>query len=68
MIGFYNSWICVYISGMTEAADWRKCDAVAKVIACCPLQSQSVEKYYSLVAPQVIHWMHMITDGTNTAL
>lgn len=42
-----------YKTGMSEAADWRKCDAVAKVITLCPLQSQSVEEYYRALAPQV---------------
>ncbi|XP_052233496.1 transport and Golgi organization protein 6 homolog isoform X2 [Dreissena polymorpha] len=41
-------------TGMTEAHDWRKCDAVAKVIACCPLQAQSVDQYYSQVSPQLL--------------
>ena len=42
-----------YFTGMSRASDWRKCDAVAKLIACCPLQSLSVESYYKTIGPQV---------------
>ncbi|NXY52263.1 TNG6 protein, partial [Ceuthmochares aereus] len=35
------------------AVDWRKCDAVAKVLASCPQQCLSLEDYYGLVCPQV---------------
>ncbi|XP_053401434.1 LOW QUALITY PROTEIN: transport and Golgi organization protein 6 homolog [Mercenaria mercenaria] len=45
--------------GMTEANDWRKCDAVAKVIACCPVQSLSIEEYYRKVAPQILELLHI---------
>lgn len=34
-------------------SDWRKCDAVAKILAACPQQSLSAESYYSQVCPQV---------------
>jgi len=33
--------------------DWRKCDAVAKILAACPQQCLSLEDYYGLVCPQV---------------
>ncbi|WAR11528.1 TNG6-like protein [Mya arenaria] len=46
-------------TGLTESADWRKCEAVAKVIACCPLTSQSRDQYYSIVAPQVLELLHI---------
>ena len=42
-----------FLSGMSQASDWRKCDAVAKVIGSCPLQSLSVESYYKKIGPQV---------------
>lgn len=47
-------WFHFYSIGMTEADDWRKCDAVAKVISCCPLQTISVEEYYRNISPQVV--------------
>ncbi|KAM9228346.1 transport and Golgi organization protein 6 homolog [Leptosomus discolor] len=36
------------------AVDWRKCDAVAKILASCPQQCLSLEGYYGLVCPQVL--------------
>ena len=36
-----------------QPANWQKCDAVAKLIANCPLQSDSLDSYYSLICPQV---------------
>ncbi|KAL4657090.1 hypothetical protein GN956_G4043 [Arapaima gigas] len=43
-----------------EAAtsDWRKCDAVARILAMCPQQSLSLESYYSQVCPQVLDLLH----------
>ncbi|XP_072554692.1 transport and Golgi organization protein 6 homolog [Paramormyrops kingsleyae] len=40
------------------ASDWRKCDAVARVLAACPQQSLSAEGYYSQVCPQVLELLH----------
>ncbi|XP_074646792.1 transport and Golgi organization protein 6 homolog [Tubulanus polymorphus] len=37
--------------------DWRKCDAVAKIIANCPMQAVSADEYYKLVGPQIIDLM-----------
>ncbi|KAK3603873.1 hypothetical protein CHS0354_042880 [Potamilus streckersoni] len=42
----------------TQTSDWRKCDAVAKVIACCPLQVSMREEYYRHVAPQILDIIH----------
>ncbi|KAM9481885.1 transport and Golgi organization protein 6 homolog isoform 2-T2 [Clarias gariepinus] len=39
-------------------SDWRKCDAVAKILATCPQQSLSAESYYSQVCPQVLELLH----------
>ena len=33
--------------------NWKKCRALAMVIATCPAQASSVEQYYSHVCPQV---------------
>ncbi|XP_036399762.1 transport and Golgi organization protein 6 homolog [Megalops cyprinoides] len=38
--------------------DWRKCDAVARILAACPQQSLSLEDYYSQVCPQVLELLH----------
>ncbi|NXU80737.1 TNG6 protein, partial [Oreotrochilus melanogaster] len=45
----------------TEAAavDWRKCDAVAKILASCPQQCLSLEDYYCLVCPQILDLLHI---------
>ncbi|KAL4235452.1 Transport and Golgi organization protein 6 [Mactra antiquata] len=45
--------------GMTDAYDWRKSDAVAKVITCCPLQSVSTEVFYKAVGSQIIDILHI---------
>ncbi|KAK3570445.1 hypothetical protein QTP86_019311 [Hemibagrus guttatus] len=39
-------------------SDWRKCDAVARILATCPQQSLSAESYYSQVCPQVLGLLH----------
>ncbi|KAF5897470.1 transport and Golgi organization protein 6 isoform X2, partial [Clarias magur] len=39
-------------------SDWRKCDAVAKILVTCPQQSLSAESYYSQVCPQVLELLH----------
>ena len=35
------------------AADWKKCDLIAKILASCPQQSLSPEDYYRDICPQV---------------
>ncbi|KAG5273642.1 hypothetical protein AALO_G00153820 [Alosa alosa] len=39
-------------------SDWRKCDAVARILATCPQQSLTPEAYYSQVCPQVLELLH----------
>ncbi|KAL0622091.1 hypothetical protein AAY473_010432 [Plecturocebus cupreus] len=34
------------------AADWNKCDLIAKILASCPQQSLSPESYYKDICPQ----------------
>ncbi|XP_075621813.1 transport and Golgi organization protein 6 homolog isoform X2 [Balearica regulorum gibbericeps] len=41
------------------AVDWRKCDAVAKILASCPQQCLSLEDYYNLVCPQILDLLHI---------
>ncbi|KAM6250501.1 transport and Golgi organization protein 6 homolog isoform 2-T2 [Spheniscus humboldti] len=41
------------------AVDWRKCDAVAKILASCPQQCLSLEDYYRLVCPQILDLLHI---------
>ncbi|KAM9509189.1 transport and Golgi organization protein 6 homolog isoform 2-T2 [Guaruba guarouba] len=41
------------------AVDWRKCDAVAKILASCPQQCRSLQEYYRLVCPQVLGLLHI---------
>ncbi|XP_036044577.1 transport and Golgi organization protein 6 homolog [Onychomys torridus] len=40
------------------AADWRRCDSIAKVLASCPQQSLSPESYYRDVCPQILDLFH----------
>ena len=45
--------------GSIPELDWKKCDAVSKIIAHCPRKSTCVEEYYKLIAPQVWHYMDL---------
>uniref|UniRef100_A0A3B5A549 Transport and Golgi organization protein 6 homolog n=1 Tax=Stegastes partitus TaxID=144197 RepID=A0A3B5A549_9TELE len=39
--------------GTGGESDWRKCDAVARILVACPQQSTSADAYFSNVCPQV---------------
>ncbi|XP_019360908.1 PREDICTED: transport and Golgi organization protein 6 homolog [Gavialis gangeticus] len=41
------------------AADWRKCDMIARILASCPQQSLSLEDYYRQVCPQILDLLHI---------
>ncbi|XP_069491647.1 transport and Golgi organization protein 6 homolog isoform X1 [Ambystoma mexicanum] len=41
------------------AADWRKCEVVAKILASCPQQSLTLEDYYRQVCPQILDLFHI---------
>ncbi|NXN90186.1 TNG6 protein, partial [Bombycilla garrulus] len=41
------------------ALDWRKCDAVGKILAACPQQCLSLEDYYRQVCPQILALLHI---------
>ncbi|XP_068116227.1 transport and Golgi organization protein 6 homolog isoform X2 [Hyperolius riggenbachi] len=41
------------------ASNWKKCDAVAKILASCPQQSLSVDEYYQKVCPQILDLLHI---------
>ncbi|NXS81741.1 TNG6 protein, partial [Erpornis zantholeuca] len=41
------------------ALDWRKCDAVGKILAACPQQCLSLEDYYRQVCPQILDLLHI---------
>ncbi|XP_008303147.1 transport and Golgi organization protein 6 homolog, partial [Stegastes partitus] len=38
--------------GTGGESDWRKCDAVARILVACPQQSTSADAYFSNVCPQ----------------
>ncbi|XP_012585876.1 PREDICTED: transport and Golgi organization protein 6 homolog isoform X2 [Condylura cristata] len=40
------------------AADWKKCDLIAKILASCPQQSLSLESYYQGICPQILDLFH----------
>uniref|UniRef100_H0X002 Transport and golgi organization 6 homolog n=1 Tax=Otolemur garnettii TaxID=30611 RepID=H0X002_OTOGA len=42
------------------AADWKKCDQIAKILASCPQQSLSPEVYYRDICPQV-NYLFLLT-------
>ncbi|KAG7263693.1 hypothetical protein CRUP_007761 [Coryphaenoides rupestris] len=39
-------------------SDWRKCDAVARILVACPQQSVSADSYYRQVCPQILELLH----------
>ncbi|XP_075709442.1 transport and Golgi organization protein 6 homolog [Rhinoderma darwinii] len=41
------------------ASNWKKCDAIAKILASCPQQSLTVEEYYQKVCPQILDLLHI---------
>ncbi|XP_049720526.1 transport and Golgi organization protein 6 homolog [Elephas maximus indicus] len=41
------------------AADWKKCDLIAKILASCPQQSLSPENYYKDICPQILDLFHL---------
>ncbi|KAH0619729.1 hypothetical protein JD844_000673 [Phrynosoma platyrhinos] len=48
-------------SAEAAAADWQKCDAVAKILSSCPQQSLSLEAYCQQVCPQILQ-LFLIQD------
>ncbi len=46
--------------------DWQRCEAVAKVIANCPAQAQSLPQYYTTIAPQVSPVATLILHNNST--
>ncbi|KAL1784371.1 transport and Golgi organization protein 6-like isoform X1 [Sigmodon hispidus] len=40
------------------AADWKKCDSIARILASCPQQSLSPESYYRDICPQILDLFH----------
>ncbi|CAJ0921555.1 unnamed protein product [Ranitomeya imitator] len=46
------SWCSRGREAEAAASNWKKCDAIARVLASCPQQSITVEEYYHKVCPQ----------------
>ena len=44
---------CKNVFVLGAAGEWKICEAIAQVIANCPIQSQSPDEYYRTIAPQV---------------
>ncbi|KAM6936870.1 transport and Golgi organization protein 6 homolog [Xenentodon cancila] len=44
--------------GTGSESDWRKCDAVARILVACPQQSASADEYFKLICPQILDLMH----------
>ncbi|XP_073419547.1 transport and Golgi organization protein 6 homolog isoform X2 [Dendrobates tinctorius] len=41
------------------ASNWKKCDAIARILASCPQQSITLEEYYRKVCPQILDLLHI---------
>uniref|UniRef100_A0AAQ6AKE7 Transport and golgi organization 6 homolog (Drosophila) n=1 Tax=Amphiprion ocellaris TaxID=80972 RepID=A0AAQ6AKE7_AMPOC len=39
-------------------SDWRKCDAVARILVACPQQSTSADAYFRNICPQILELLH----------
>ncbi|NWV61658.1 TNG6 protein, partial [Malurus elegans] len=58
--GTDGEWGALGGAGAEAAAlDWRKCDAVGKILAACPQQCLSLEDYYRQVCPQILGLLHI---------
>ncbi|NXM81658.1 TNG6 protein, partial [Oenanthe oenanthe] len=58
--GTDGEWRALGGAGAEAAAlDWRKCDAVGKILAACPQQCLSLEDYYRQVCPQILDLLHI---------
>ncbi|XP_072242834.1 transport and Golgi organization protein 6 homolog [Leuresthes tenuis] len=44
--------------GTGGVSDWRKCDAVARILVACPQQHASADGYFRLVCPQILDLLH----------
>uniref|UniRef100_H3CNZ9 Transport and golgi organization 6 homolog (Drosophila) n=1 Tax=Tetraodon nigroviridis TaxID=99883 RepID=H3CNZ9_TETNG len=44
--------------GTEESCDWRRCEAVARILVTCPQQSASADSYYATVCPQILELLH----------
>ncbi|XP_072038821.1 transport and Golgi organization protein 6 homolog [Amphiura filiformis] len=42
-----------------QTSNWEKCDAVAKLISSCPLQSDKQDGYYQVICPQVLKLLYI---------
>ncbi|NXP69070.1 TNG6 protein, partial [Chloropsis cyanopogon] len=47
------------VGAEAAALDWKKCDAVGKILAACPQQCLSLQDYYRLVCPQILDLLHI---------
>ncbi|NXD38997.1 TNG6 protein, partial [Copsychus sechellarum] len=57
--GTDGEWGALGGAGAEAAAlDWKKCDAVGKILAACPQQCLSLEDYYRQVCPQILNLLH----------
>ncbi|KAG8437528.1 hypothetical protein GDO86_008294 [Hymenochirus boettgeri] len=52
------------VGAEAAASNWKKCDAIARILTSCPQQSLSVEEYYQKVCPQILDLLH-IQDPSN---
>ncbi|NXT08913.1 TNG6 protein, partial [Prunella fulvescens] len=58
--GTDGEWGALGGAGAEAAAlDWKKCDAVGKILAACPQQCLSLEDYYRQVCPQILDLLHV---------
>ncbi|NWY65617.1 TNG6 protein, partial [Erithacus rubecula] len=58
--GTDGEWGALGGAGAEAAAlDWRKCDAVGKILAACPQQCLSLQDYYRQVCPQILDLLHI---------
>ncbi|XP_034282579.1 transport and Golgi organization protein 6 homolog isoform X1 [Pantherophis guttatus] len=48
-------------SAEAAAADWQKCEAIAKILSSCPQQSLSLEDYCQQICPQILQ-LFLIQD------
>ncbi|OCT84483.1 transport and Golgi organization protein 6 homolog [Xenopus laevis] len=43
----------------SASSNWKKCDAIARILSSCPQQSLTVEEYYQNICPQILDLLHI---------
>ena len=62
VIGVYDAHVHLGGEGVGFGChgDWKRVQAVARIISSCPSQAASLSHYYSTISPQVTHLIYTL--------